>query len=96
MLPGSFVETRVQCGKPNCRCADGKQLHVRAQVSMLIEGRLRTFHVPAALAADVRAQVELYKRAHATIASIGAINLRRFLRHKKEARQSPRSRAAPV
>lgn len=85
MLPGSFVEVRRQCGKPNCRCADGIHLHPAFQLSVFFEGKPQSFHVPAAWAEDVRAKVELYKRFHAAAAAIAELNLRRFLRRKKEA-----------
>ena len=52
MLPGSLVERQRKCGKPNCRCADGKQLHSEFQISVLIEGQRKTFHVPAELAEE--------------------------------------------
>jgi len=82
MLPGSFVERRRQCGKPTYRCADGVHLHAEFQLSVLIEGRPKTFHIPAAWADEVRARVELYKRAQEIVASICHLNLRRFLRQK--------------
>src|ERR1035437_1094740 len=62
MLPGSFVERPRKCGKPNCRCADGKQLHSEFQVSVLLEGKLKTFHIPAELAEEARSKVEMHKR----------------------------------
>jgi uncharacterized protein DUF6788 len=43
-LPGSFVERKRACGRPNCRCADGQNLHSQYQISVPIEGKPRTFH----------------------------------------------------
>jgi len=54
MLPGSFVEHQRVCGKPNCRCASGEHLHTQHQLSVLWEGKLKTFHVPAEGAEEVR------------------------------------------
>ena len=84
MLPGSFVERHRKCGKPNCRCADGKQLHSEFQISVLQEGKLKTFHIPAALAEEARGKVEMHKRFQEAAAMIGHINLRRFLQRKAE------------
>ena len=84
MLPGSFVERHRKCGKPNCRCADGKQLHSEFQISVLREGKLKTFHIPAALAEEARGKVEMHKRFQQAAATIGHINLRRFLERKAE------------
>jgi hypothetical protein len=83
MLPGSFVERSRQCGKPNCRCADGIQLHRQFLLSVLVEGKPRVFHVPADLADEVRSKVELRKRFEQAAARIAHLNLRRFLRRKE-------------
>ena len=83
MLPGSFVERGRKCGKPTCRCADGKQLHREFLLSVLFEGKPRTFHLPADLAEEVRARVEMRKRFEASADQIAHLNLRRFLRHKE-------------
>jgi len=46
MLPGSFVERKRTCGRPNCHCADGKNLHSQFQVSVLVEGKPRPLTSP--------------------------------------------------
>lgn len=84
MLPGSFVERRRKCGKPNCRCADGKNLHAQFQVSLLVDGRPRTFNISAQLAEEVRRQVEMHKRFRRAEDAICQINLRRFLRRRQQ------------
>ncbi len=89
MVPGSFVIRQVQCGKPNCRCADGVHLHTRFQLSVLVDGTPRAFHIPAIRAEEVRAQVEMYKRFHEVAATIAKINLRRLLRQLKEGKKKP-------
>ena len=86
MLPGSFVERRRKCGKPNCRCAQGKaeDLHVQFLWSVLQQGKLKTFHIPARLAEQARGRVELHKRLQQAATAIGQINLRRFLQRKQD------------
>ena len=84
MLPGSFAERHRQCGKPNCRCADGKQLHTVFQISVLQEGKLKTYHIPSELAEEARGKVEMHKRFLEAATTIGNINLRRFLQRKAE------------
>jgi uncharacterized protein DUF6788 len=84
MLPGSFIERSRKCGKPNCRCADGKQLHREFLLSVLWEGKPQTFHLPAELADQVRAKVELRKRFEESAGKIAHLNLRRFLRQKEK------------
>jgi hypothetical protein len=83
MLPGSFVERKRACGRPNCHCADGKNLHSQFQISVLLEGQPRTFNIPAMLVERVRRKVEMRRRFDAAAATICGINLRRFLQEKE-------------
>ncbi len=84
MLPGSFVERKRSCGRPNCHCANGKSLHSQFQISVLVEGKPKTFNVPARLADQVRRKIEMRRRFDAAAASICGINLKRFLKEKEE------------
>src|ERR1700739_270192 len=77
MLPGSFVETRRSCGRPNCHCADGKSLHTQYQISVLIDGQPKTFHVPKSMVEQVRERIQLRQRFEAAAAAICKINLGR-------------------
>jgi hypothetical protein len=84
MLPGSFVERKRACGRPNCHCADGKNLHRQYQISVLVDGKPKAFNVPARLVAQVRKQVEMRDHFDAAAATICGINLRRFLKQKED------------
>jgi len=84
MLPGSFVERKRSCGRPNCHCADGKSLHSQFQISVLVEGKPKTFNVPARLVDQVRRKIEMRRRFDAAAASICSINLKRFLKEKED------------
>jgi hypothetical protein len=86
MLPGSFVERRRKCGKSYCRCADGKPEHMHPEflLSLLWQGKVKTFHIPASLAEETRRQVEFHKRFQRAADAICEINLRRLLRRKQE------------
>jgi hypothetical protein len=84
MLPGSFVERKRACGRPNCHCASGKNLHAQYQVSVLVNGKPKAFNVPAALVEQVRKQVEMRDHFDAAAATICGINLRRFLKQKED------------
>jgi hypothetical protein len=83
MLPGSFVERKRPCGRPNCHCADGKNLHSQYQISVLVDGKPKAFNVPAELAAKVREKTELRRRFETAAATICRINLKRFLGEKE-------------
>ena len=84
MLPGSFVERKRACGRANCRCADGQNLHTQYQISVLVDGQPKTFNVPAALVEQVRNNIELRRRFEAAAATICNINLRRLLKQKEK------------
>jgi len=90
MLPGCFVERGRRCGKPNCRCASGKpeDLHPQMALSVLIDGKLKTIHLTAAIAKEARRGVELHRRFQELEERICAINLTRLCR-KKQAPPKP-------
>jgi len=87
MLPGSFVERKRACGRPNCHCADGKRLHPQYQLSVLREGKLKTYNVPARQAPEVRRRVDLHRRFQKAAAMITTLNLGRWLRERKPTQQ---------
>ena len=82
MLPGSFVERQRACGQPTCHCADGKRLHRQYQISLLVDGKPKTFNIPAQWAETVREKVELRRRFEAAAVTICNVNLKRFLQEK--------------
>ena len=83
MLPGSFVERKRACGRPNCRCADGKRLHSQYQISVLIDGKPKALNIPAELVEKVREKIEMRHRFEAAATAVCGINLKRFLREKE-------------
>jgi hypothetical protein len=89
MLPGSFVERQRPCGKSNCRCADGQRLHTQYQLSVLAEGELRTYNVPAEQAEEVRRRVDLHRRFQKAAAMIAKLNFHHWLRERKPTKKEP-------
>lgn len=83
MLPGSFVERKRTCGRPNCRCADGKNLHSQFQISVLMDGKPKALNIPAALAEKVREKIEMRRRFESAAATICRLNLKRLLKEKE-------------
>lgn len=88
MLPGSFVESELKCGKANCRCAEGKRLHSHFVLSVLVDGKPRTFHIPAGMVQEVRRQVAMHKEFQQAEARICKINLTMFLEEKEKQKRS--------
>ena len=83
MLPGSFVERKRACGRPNCRCADGNNLHSQFQISVLVDGKPKALNIPAELVDQVRDKIEMRRRFEAAAAAVCGINLKRFLQQKE-------------
>ena len=83
MLPGSFVERKRSCGRPNCHCADGKTLHSQYQISVLVDGKPKAFNIPAELVGKVREKTGMRRRFDDAAAAICGINLKRFLRERE-------------
>ncbi len=84
MLPGSFVERKRACGRPNCHCADGKNLHSQFQISVLVDGKPKALNIPAELVAKVREKIEMRRRFDSAAATICGLNLKRFLKEKQD------------
>src|SRR6266849_185723 len=84
MLPGSFVERKRACGRPNCHCADGKRLHSQYQISVLLDGKPKAINIPAELAEKVREKIEMRRRFETAAATICRVNLKRFLKDKED------------
>lgn len=83
MLPGSFVERKRSCGRPNCHCADGKNLHCQFQISVLVDGKPKALNIPAGLAEEVREKIEMRQRFDSAAATICRLNLKRLLKEKE-------------
>jgi hypothetical protein len=58
------VTQRRRCGKTNCRCADGQNLHETPALSYSLRGWTRTLVLPTAEVADA---IERYRAAVAEL-----------------------------
>jgi hypothetical protein len=67
LLRGSLVVQRRRCGKPNCRCAAGVDLHETPALSYSQNGRTRTVVLPASEVAAVQAAIDRYRAAVAEL-----------------------------
>ena len=83
MLPGFFVERKRTCGRPNCRCADGKNLNSQFQICVLVDSKPKALNIPAELAEKVREKIEMRQRFESAAATICRLNLKRFLKEKE-------------
>lgn len=75
VVRGSVVTHRRRCGKANCRCADGVELHDSTVLSYSDGGRTKFVMLPAARVAAVRAAVDRYRAAKARVEDQGSAGL---------------------
>ena len=75
MIRGSVVVQRRRCGKPNCRCAAGEQLHESTVLSYFQDGGNRTLMLASDEIARVRAAVARYRAALAKVEADGSDGL---------------------
>jgi hypothetical protein len=71
MVRGSVVTHRRRCGKSTCRCASGEQLHESTVLSYSEAGRTRFVMLSPVDVAAVRAAVERYRAAQASLEAAG-------------------------
>ncbi len=88
MIRGTVVVQRRRCGKGNCHCADGRQLHETTVLSYSAEGRSRTLMLDAADVAKVRASVERYRAAQSRLESAGSNGLAVLLERRAGVRRN--------
>jgi hypothetical protein len=62
LIRGTVVVRKRLCGHPGCRCATEGRLHVSPYLSVTLEGKTRTVHLPAADQQHVREASDRYRR----------------------------------
>ena len=83
MIPGSFSERKLTCGKPNCACMRKGNLHTAYQLTYRSGGRTMNKMIPASRAEEVRRRVALSKEFKALVARIHDINMFMLLEELK-------------
>ena len=87
VVRGSLVTLRRKCGKANCRCADGEQLHENPALSFSEGGRTRIVALREQDLATVEAALGRYRTARDTLdqdASDGIEALRMWVAARRE------------
>lgn len=75
MLRGTVVTHRRRCGKPNCRCANGEELHEQVVLTYSLASRARSVTLPAELIEPVRAATARYREARLALEAKGNAGL---------------------
>jgi hypothetical protein len=86
MIRGSVVVRRRRCGKPNCHCADGRQLHDQTVLSYSEAGHSRTVILDTAEINAVRAAVGRYRAALARVEAAGNAGLAKLVERRAATR----------
>ena len=63
MLRGTVVTHRRRCGKQNCRCANGEELHVQVILTYSERSRARSVTLPGELIEAVTTATARYRQA---------------------------------
>ena len=93
-LPGSLALTYTRCGKPNCRCAQGRPDpgHPGWQLTYRVAGRKRVERIPAAWVEAVRRRVEAGRAFHQAVAEVFALNAELLVLERRQRPQPARRR----
>ena len=74
IIKGSLVEVERVCGKPNCRCTEGRK-HKGLYLSQYIKGKPHMTHISRSMEERVRSGVENYRRLKKYMNELSAVNL---------------------
>jgi hypothetical protein len=83
MLRGSLIERYKRCGKPGCKCAEGRGHGPKYYLSVSFpKQRPQMDYVPREFAEQARASLDHYQRAREVLEEICEIN-RELLRRRE-------------
>lgn len=91
-VQGSFCTRAVKCGKPGCRCAEGRP-HEACVLTKKVRGKTKTTHVPRDLHDEVQAWANQYKRLKALMKEISDVSEQIIRIHVRTSRAAARNRA---
>lgn len=83
LLRGSLIERTTVCGRPGCRCAQGRPHGPYLYVSIFDGKRSRLVYVPQAMAAQVRAWVANYQQVAAALERLSAASVARIQKQRR-------------
>jgi hypothetical protein len=89
LLRGSLIRLSRKCGKPNCRCCQGKP-HLSPALSYSRQGRTRILTLPKGQVAQVRAALKRYLHHQRRLRCQADAGLRQLARQLRLARKADR------
>ena len=79
MIPGSFSERKLTCGKPNCICVTEGKKHIAYQLTYRSKNKTVTKMIPKHRADDVKKRVQMQKQFSQIVKQIQEINIELLL-----------------
>jgi hypothetical protein len=89
MLPGSFIERQLTCGKQNCVCKTEGKKHTAWQITYRLQNKNTTKMVPRHKVEEVRKNILLQKNFNQIVKQIQEINIKLLMMELGE--RKPRS-----
>lgn len=83
MLRGSVITHRRRCGKANCRCASGEQLHESTVLSYSEGSKTRFVMLPEVEVEKVRQATQRFKAAKASLDARAEASLKELITRLK-------------
>ena len=72
-MPGSFVQKRWKCARPECLCNRTGKKHTAYAVTGKVNGRTKSVYVPVGMAEEVKGWIKEYRRIQKVIKEIGLL-----------------------
>ena len=88
LIKGSFVVNRRRCGKPGCRCAEGK-LHESLAFTYKQDGKSVLVHIPGYLNSEARQAHKDYRKLKTLVEKLSEVNIE-LLKHKARTVKPPK------
>jgi hypothetical protein len=85
-LPGTLTRSYTHCGKPTCRCANGKG-HPAWSLTYMINGERHVERIPSQWAEEVRRRVQAGREFQDAVREVLAANAQLLVLAKKQAQQ---------
>ncbi|MFN0089377.1 MAG: DUF6788 family protein [Acidimicrobiales bacterium] len=85
MLRGTVVAHRRRCGKPNCRCAAGEELHESVVLSYSVASRTKFVMLQPDEVEAVRAATERFRAAKASLEAEAEEGLAELIARRRRA-----------
>lgn len=85
ILRGTVLTHRRRCGKPNCRCAEGEELHESVVLSYSVASRTKFVMLREGEVEAVRAATERFRAAKARLEEAAEQGLAQLIASRRRA-----------